>query len=99
MCGLKPWEFLRCTAEEFRALVDGANDRLRRAEEARAWVVVHLMNATGNFYKDPMTIRKLIGREPGEAPTPAAKAAVDPEAQLEMVKVWNQALGGTDGSR
>jgi hypothetical protein len=77
-----------------------------RDMDARAWMVAHLMLATGNLPRGTRLgplMRQLLGREPGQLPddtTTAATSDVDepgrlsPEASVTYMKAWLQARSG-----
>ncbi len=60
---MRPCDFWRITLAEWRALVDGHLDRLESERGERAWVVSHLMNATGNYEHGVITPDSLMGKK------------------------------------
>ena len=79
--GLRPREFRELTPGEFDILVTAeVRHRARRADE-RAWVVAHLMAASGNLPKGTRVdrlMRDLLGRKPGTVPgEPARELSAD----------------------
>jgi hypothetical protein len=76
-----------------------------RDMDARAWMVAHLMLATGNLPRGTRLgplMRQLLGREPGQpvemttaaTPEPDEPGRLSPEASVTYMKAWLQARGG-----
>jgi hypothetical protein len=77
-----------------------------REMDARAWMVAHLMLATGNLPRGTRLgplMRQLLGREPGQPPDATTTAAtsegdevgrLSPEASVTYMKAWLQARSG-----
>ena len=90
--GLAPSEVRDATFGELQAIADAWMRRERRAHEARAWVVAHLMWATGNLPRGTQVgalMRSLLGRTDPEPP-PAATAELSPEASVAYMRAWTK---------
>lgn len=89
--GLTPSEVRAATFGELQAVVAAWGRRERRAHEARAWVVAHLMLVSGNLPRGTQVgalWRSLLGREAGEAAAPPERPAMTPEESVAYMKAW-----------
>lgn len=93
LLGLTPREFGAHTPREVEELIEGARWRRARWYDDHAWVVAHLMNATGNF-KEAVDVQRLLGREPlvdDPRHAPPAEPPMSDKAKraLEMIRASN----------
>jgi hypothetical protein len=99
---LRPWEFDRLTPREFQRRVRAEVRRHARRADERAWVVAHLMAATGNLPKGTRVdalMRDLLGREPGTVPGQDAagrRRHLSADQSVEYLAAWVRAHGGKD---
>jgi hypothetical protein len=88
--GLAPSEVRDATFGELQAVADAWMRRERRAQEARAWVVAHLMWATGNLPRGTQVgplMRSLLGRNDPEPERPATEE-LSPEASVAYMQAY-----------
>jgi len=97
--GLAPSEIRDATFGELQAVAESWMRRERRAHEARAWVVAHLMWVTGNLPRGTQVgplMRMLLGRPDAEVPERPATEELSPEASVAYMQAWTARVAPTE---
>jgi hypothetical protein len=96
--GLSPAEVRDASFGELQAVAESWMRRERRAHEARAWVVAHLMWVTGNLPRGTQVgslMRTLLGRAEAE-PERHATEELSPEASVAYMQAWTARVAPTE---
>ena len=59
--GLTPDQASAMTPYDLQVVIEAGVRRVEREKELSAWMVAHLMNATGNFKNSPVSMDDLLG--------------------------------------
>lgn len=82
---MTPLQVMQSTMGELFEVLDGVRRREERQMRTMAYWVANLMNATGNFHKNPMTADRLLGR-----------SSKDKEAMKRRAEARKRAASGSN---